>query len=149
MKDGLKTYRGAFLPSRLARLAAAYWKAGQAKEGLAVVAEALVLVDKAGGYFAEAELWRLKGELELLSGDESQANTSIRTAIDTARRQRAKSWELRSVMSMARLRQRQRQGRDREAFEMLNDIYDWFTEGFETGDLREAKTLLDQLNAES
>lgn len=147
MKDGLKLYHGPFRSRRMTELAEAHWKADQASEGLAMVTGALALVDKAGGYFTEAELWRVKGELELLGGDESQAGDSFRTAIDTARRQGARSFELRAVTSMTRLRQRQ--GRDGEALEMLEEIYDWFTEGLQTGDLREAKTLLDQLNAVS
>lgn len=147
IKEGLKIYRGPFLARNLTVLAEAHRKAGQAGEGIAAVAEAFALMDGARGYFTEAELWRVKGELELLAGDESQADDSLRTAIDTTRRQGAKSFELRAVTSMARLRQRQ--GRGREAREMLSDIYDWFTEGFQTGDLREAKTLLDQLNAPS
>lgn len=147
MKEGLSTYRGAFLPRSLGVLAEAHWKAGQASEGLAAIAEALALVDKAGGYFSEAELWRVRGELELLTGDENRAGESFDTAIDTARRQGARSFELRAVTSMARLRQRQ--GRDRDAFEMLNEIYGWFTEGFQTGDLRDARGLLDQLRAAS
>ncbi len=109
------------------------------------MAEALALVAGAGGYFYEAELWRVKGELELLAGDESQAGSSFSVAIDTARRQGARSLELRAVMSMARLRKLQ--GRQREALEMLSEIYGWFTEGFETGDLGEAKALIEQLNA--
>jgi tetratricopeptide (TPR) repeat protein len=145
--EGLTSYRGAFLASDLTALADAHWRAGQAGKGLAVVAEALALVDKAGGYFTEAELWRIKGELQLLDGDERQAGNSFRTAIDTARRQGAKSYELRAVVSMCMLQERQ--GRDRDAFAMLNEIYGWFTEGFETGDLREAKMLLDRSSAPS
>jgi DNA-binding SARP family transcriptional activator/tetratricopeptide (TPR) repeat protein len=148
LREGLKTYRGAFVPANLGWLAETQLEASQADEGLAVVAEALAMVDRAGGYFKEAELWRLKGELDLLARkDASEANNCFRTAIDTARRQGAKSWELRAVMSLARLLQRQ--GRDREAFEMLNETHGWFAEGFETGDLMEAKTLLDQLSAAS
>jgi tetratricopeptide (TPR) repeat protein len=144
MKEGLKVYRGAFLPWSLTMLAEAYEKTGQASEGLRAVSEGLGLVDKAGGYFTESELWRVKGELELLTGDESEASNSFSTAMDTARRQGARSFELRAVTSMARLLQRQ--GWERKAFEMLTEIYEWFTEGFETGDLREARELLDQLS---
>jgi predicted ATPase len=147
MKEALKVYRGAYLPKSLGVLAEAYQKAGQASEGLSVVAEALALVDKAGGYFTEAEMWRVKGELESLTEDERRASDSFLIAINTARRQGARSFELRAVTSMARLQQRQ--GRDREAFEMLSEIYEWFTEGFETGDLGEARELLDQLSASS
>lgn len=144
MKQGIKTYRGAFLPRALAAMAAAQWKAGHAAEGLAAVTEALALTDQAGGYFLEAELWRLKGELALLAGrDQREAMDDFETSIDTARSQGAKSYELRAVLSIARLLQRQ--GRTRDAFEMLSEAYDWFTEGFETGDLSEAKNFIDQL----
>ena len=89
---------------------------------------------------------RLKGEL-LLARDASnaaQAEGSFRTAIDISRRQKAKSWELRAAMSLARLLDTQ--GRRGEARTMLADIYNWFTEGFDTRDLKDAKALLDDLS---
>lgn len=147
MKEGLQIYRGPFLARSLTALAEAHWKAGQANEGLDVAAEALALVDKAGTYFTEAELWRVKGELELLVGEVDHASNSFYTAINTARRQGARSFELRAVTSMARLQQRH--GRDQEAFASLNEAYGWFTEGFDTGDLREARVLLGELSRAS
>ncbi len=94
----------------------------------------------------ESELYRLKGEL-LLARDASnaaQAEGSFRTAIDASPSERAKSWELRAAMSLARLLDTQ--GRRGEARTMLADIYNWFTEGFDTRDLKDAKALLEELN---
>ena len=99
-----------------------------------------------GTGFSEAEMRRLKGEL-LLLGDNSaavEAAQSFRDAIELARRQNAKSWELRATMSLARLLAKQ--GRRDEARAMLTEIYGWFTEGFDTTDLIDARGLLEELN---
>jgi predicted ATPase len=77
------------------------------------------------------------------AGTVSEAETAMQQGIDVARRQNAKSWELRGAMSLARLRRQQ--GRQSEARDLLAPIYGWFTEAFDTADLREAKTLLDKL----
>jgi class 3 adenylate cyclase/predicted ATPase len=143
---------GIFQPYHLALLAEAYGKAGQAKEGLVVLAEALTVVDKSGERFYEAELYRLKGELTLQRGKlqdsrsqdtEAEAEGCYLKAIDVARRQQAKSLELRATMSLARLWQQQ--GKKTEAHRLLSEIYGWFTEGFDTKDLQEAKALLEEL----
>jgi predicted ATPase len=92
----------------------------------------------------EAELHRLRGEALLAgAGTVSEAEAAIEKGIDVARRQNAKSWELRGAMSLARLRRQQ--GRRAEARDLLAPIYGWFTEGFDTADLKEAKALLDEL----
>ena len=93
----------------------------------------------------EAELYRLKGELLLTRSSEHQAEaeTCFQQALDVARRQQAKSLELRAAMSLARLWQQQ--GKRAEAHELLAPIYGWFTEGFDTADLQEAKALLEAL----
>ena len=127
----------------LAWLAEAYGKAGQAEEGLSVLTEALALVEKIGERYYEAELYRLKGELLLMQGDEAEAEASFDKAIEVARRQQAKSWELRATVSLRRLWQKQ--GRCDEAQQILAEIYTWFTEGFDTPDLQEAKALLEEL----
>jgi predicted ATPase len=124
-------------------LAERYWQTGQAKEGLRLLAEALAMVDKNGERWWAAELFRLRGEL-LLQQDVSdmlQAETCFWQALDIARRQQAKSWELRAAMSLNRLWQRQ--GKRTEAYEVLAEAYGWFTEGFDTADLQEAQALLD------
>jgi predicted ATPase len=112
--------------------------------------EALAFVDKAGERVDEAELYRLKGELTLQSqvqGPKSkveEAEECFQRAIAIARQQSAKSLELRAVMSLSRLWLSQ--GKKAEARQMLAEIYGWFTEGFDTKDLQEAKTLLEELS---
>jgi predicted ATPase len=121
-------------------LAKAQAKAGQPGEGLTTLAEALTLVEETDERHWEAELYRLKGELLLAQGDEAEAEASLQKAIEVARRQQAKSWELRATVSLCRLWQEQ--GRMDEARQMLAQIYGWFTEGFDTPDLQEARALL-------
>jgi predicted ATPase len=149
MRQGIAARRatGAELqrPYYLALLAEAYGKAGQAEEGLSVLVEALTAVHKTRERQHEAELYRLKGEL-LLKQDvpaEQEAESCLRQAVDVARQQQAKSLELRAAMSLSRLWQQQ--GKRGEARELLAPIYGWFTEGFDTADLQEAKTLLEEL----
>jgi predicted ATPase len=97
-----------------------------------------------GGAPLEAELHRLRGEALLAgAGTLSEAETAIEQGIDVARRQNAKSWELRGTMSLARLRRQQ--GRPQEAAALLAPILGWFEEGFDSADLKEAKALLNQL----
>jgi predicted ATPase len=150
MRQGLAAYlaTGAELswPYWLALLTEAYGKAGQTDEGLTVLAEALAVAHKNEERFYEAELYRLKGELLLQQTalGEQQAETCFRQAFDVARHQQAKSLELRAAMSLGRLWQRQ--GKREEAHELLAPIYGWFTEGFDTADLREAKALLEELS---
>jgi predicted ATPase len=93
----------------------------------------------------EAELYRLQGELLLAraTGQDTEAETCFRQALDIARRQQAKSWELRAAMSLARLWQRR--GKRADAHTLLASVYHWFTEGFDTADLQEAKALLEAL----
>ena len=153
IRQGLIAYQatGAELwrPYFLALLAEAYGKVGQAEEGLTALAEALTVADKTGERFYEAELYRLKGELTLQSNSQSpesptrEAEECFLKAIDIARGQSAKSLELRAVMSLSRLWQPQ--GKREEARQMLAEIYGWFTEGFDTADLKDAKALLDEL----
>jgi len=133
------------MPSNLAILAEVYGKAGRAEEGLHAVAEGLAIAHRTGERRFEAELYRLKGELLLQQAAgrgsaHSEVEACFLQAIDTARRQHARSWELRAAMSLSRLWQVQ--GKRVEARQLLAEIYDWFTEGFETLDLREAKALL-------
>jgi predicted ATPase len=134
----------------LALLAEAYGKGGRAEDGLNTLAEALAFVDKTRERDYEAELYRLKGQLTLQSkvqGPKSQvereAEECFLRAIEIARKQQARSLELRAVMSLSRLWQQQ--GKKDEARQLLAEIYSWFTEGFDTADLQEAKALLEEL----
>jgi len=149
IRQGLAAYQatGAELgrPWFLALLAEAYGKAGRAEEGLHVVAEALAAAAHTGEGFFEAERYRLKGELLLACSRENHtvAESCFHQALDSARHQQAKWLELRTAMSLARLWQQQ--GKRQEAHDLLAPIYGWFTEGFDTLDLQEAKALLDEL----
>jgi adenylate cyclase len=133
------------LPYYLALLAEAYGKAGQIEAGLALLAEALAQAHNKGEYWREAELHRLKGTLLLALSTDNHAETAtcFSRAISIARRQQAKSLELRATMSLSHLWQRQ--GKSTEARALLAPIYSWFTEGFDTADLQEAKALLETL----
>jgi predicted ATPase len=150
MRPVLDTLRtaGAVLgwPFFLAILAEAHAKAGQAEEGAMLIAEALEFVARTGERDYEEEVHRVKGELLLARSppDPAGAETSFRQALDIARQRSAKSFELRAAMSLARLWQRQ--GRERDARDLLAPVYDWFTEGFDTRDLRQAKALLEELS---
>jgi class 3 adenylate cyclase/tetratricopeptide (TPR) repeat protein len=117
---------------------------GKPETALASAAAGLNAVERMEGAALAAELYRLRGEALLAgAGTVSEAETAIEKGIDVARRQNAKSWELRGAMSLARLRRHQ--GRHQEAVALLAPVYGWFTEGFDTADLKEAKTLLDKL----
>jgi predicted ATPase len=109
------------------------------------VGEALVHIEKSDERYVEAELYRLKGELLLiqLPPAPAEAEASLHKALEVASSQSAKSWELRATTSLARLWQHQ--GKRAEARELLQPVYDWFTEGFDTQDLKDAKALLDEL----
>jgi predicted ATPase len=148
MREGiafeLSTGIRCYLPGTLCFLAEAQSKAGQTEEGLGTLAEALAFVEDTNERHYEAELYRVGGELLLAQGDEAKAEASFHKAVEVARRQSAKSWELRATVSLCRLRQRQ--GRCEEARRILAEIYGWFTEGFDTADLIEAKTLLGELS---
>ncbi len=139
-------------PRLLVELADACAQVGRAEEALSALAEAQVLIEESGEGYYEAELHRLWGEL-LLKQSNAEADSEepfhcaeacFRRAIEIARRQQAKSWELRAAVSLCRLWQRQ--GRRQEARQLLQPIYDWFSEGFDTADLREARALLDELS---
>lgn len=128
----------------LTHLAEAYGRVGQIGQGLHLLAEARALVDKTGERYHTAELYRLHGELLLLQPvpDVQTAEACFLHALATARRQGAKSLELRAAMRVSRLWHGQ--GKRAEARQLLAEIYNWFTEGFDTADLQEAKGLLDQ-----
>jgi predicted ATPase len=149
MRDALAGYRakGAELqrPTFLGVLADVCQRLGRPEEGLAVLAEELAPAHGRSLCYWDADLHRWKGEFELACGAERDAEASFREAREIARRQQARSFELRAVVSLSRLWRRQ--GRTAEALALLSDTYRGFTEGFDTRDLGEARTLLDELSA--
>jgi len=170
IRQGLIAWRatGAELerPHFFVLLAETYGKVEQTEEGLTALAEALDVVHKTGERFCEAELYRLKGTLTLKQSGvrspesevpstqpptpspqaEAEAEACFQKAIEIARRQSAKSLELRAVMSLSRLWLQQ--GKKEDARKLLAETYGWFTEGFDTADLQEAKALLEELSSQ-
>jgi predicted ATPase len=148
--EGMATYRamgcGLGRPFQLALLSGAYVNVGQPDKGLHMLDEAQALVNKTGERWWEAELYRLKGKLllALCAENQSEAEACFQQALDVARHQQAKSLELRAAMSLSRLWQNQ--GKIKEARQLLDKIYGWFTEGFDMADLKEAKALLQEIS---
>jgi predicted ATPase len=147
LRSGAAAYRanGAelLMPNHTALLARACEIAGQIEEAVAALDEALQIAGRTGEHWLDAELHRHKGELLLRQEHPEAAEEAYCKALSIAREQEAKLWELRAGMSLARLRR----GQDRpaEARDLLVPVYSWFTEGFDAQDLKEAKTLLDEL----
>ena len=150
MQQGLAAWRATgakvFRPYGLALLAEASAKLARHEAGLTLLAEALGMTNDTEERRWDAELYRLKGELLRARATEqdTEAETCFRQALDIARHQQAKSWELRAVISLSRLLHQQ--GKKEEARQMLAEIYGWFTEGFDTADLQQARTLLEELS---
>jgi predicted ATPase len=121
-------------------------KNGRVEEGLDLVAKGLATAERIGMKLADAELYRVKGELLIVkdAGKAVEVERCFRTAIEVARGQSARLFELRATVSLARLLRET--NRADEARAMLAEIYNWFTEGFDTADLKEAKALLDELS---
>jgi predicted ATPase len=149
MHDALITCRDmgfhVFLPRSLCLLAIAYHTAGEVEEGLCVIGQALSIIEATKERTYEAELLRVRGELQLSGNrpNNGQAEASFLKAIDIARQQSAKTWELRAATSLARLWRDV--GRPAEAHDALAQVYGWFTEGSDLPDLKDARTLLDEL----
>jgi predicted ATPase len=124
-------------------LAEIHWKSGRLDQALAEVDEALSIAERTNSRCYEAELHRIRGEVLLARSpdDEGTAEACFRRSIEVARSQAARSWELRGGMSLGKLRHRQ--GRTGEAEQILSQIYQRFTQGFETPDLRDARALLE------
>jgi len=145
LRSGSAAYRATgaelWMPHYVAFLTKAYEIAGQAQEAEALLDEALRIVERTGERWFVAELNRHKGRLLLRQGHSEAAEELYRKALSIARQQEAKLWELRAAASLARLRRDQ--GRGAEARDILTPVYGWFTEGFDTPDLREARALLD------
>jgi predicted ATPase len=133
-------------PYFLSLLSEAYGNQGRSEDGLAVLAEALADEDTRGERLYQAELYRLKGELLLRQANPApqEAEICFQQAREIAVRQQAKSLELRAAVSLSRLWQRQ--GKRAEARQLLTEVYYWFTEGFDTVDLQDARVLLQELS---
>jgi class 3 adenylate cyclase/predicted ATPase len=147
LRSGSTAYRASgvelFVPHYFDLLAAACEISGQVDEGLTLLDEALQIVERTGERWLAAELNRHKGQLLLEQMNSEGAEELYRKALSIAQQQDAKLWELRAAASLARLRREQ--GRCAEARDLLAPVYGWFTEGFHTPDLKEAKALLDEL----
>jgi predicted ATPase len=149
LRQGMTAFRdtGAtvFWPNILALLAESYASTGQIAAGLHVLEDALTTAQQNGEHMYEAELQRLNGELllQLSLDNATEAEACFHQALTIARRQQAKSLELRAATSLARLWHSQ--GKRQDAYELLAPVYNWFTEGFDTADLMDAKALLDEL----
>jgi predicted ATPase len=149
LHDGLAAYRAtgspALLTYFLTLLAEVYQQVGCIRDGLAVLQEALDQSQAGGERYWQAEIHRLAGELWLqqIMSETSQAESCFHQSLDVARQQQAKSLELRAATSLARLWQSQ--DKRQAAYDLLAPVYDWFTEGFDTADLIDAKALLGSL----
>ncbi|OAI43242.1 hypothetical protein AYO41_02420 [Verrucomicrobia bacterium SCGC AG-212-E04] len=150
-QKGLDAYRasgaGLGLPYYFSVLMEAFRQAGRFEDARRAFDEAITLVEKNDERFQEAELHRLRGELHLAEdNDQTAAESCFRRAVEMARHQHSKSWELRATLSLARLQRRQ--GRQHEAFTALTSAFDAFDEGFQTPDLVDAAALLKELGNE-
>jgi predicted ATPase len=136
-----------FIPFWSSHLAIAHAQLGEFSEARRRIAEATTAVKNSKERWFEAEVHRIAGETALMSDDPDAANAEayFKRALSVSRQQQAKSWELRAAMSLARLWRDQ--GKVQQARELLTPVYGWFTEGFDTRDLKEAKALLEELTA--
>jgi predicted ATPase len=150
IREGMERRRaygmGAVWPWFLVLLAEAYGKVGQLGEGLAALREALQWVQRNDERLYEAEVYRIKGELLLKQDvpDMAEAEQCFQRALQVARQQEAKSWELRAATSLSRLWQQE--GKRDDTGELLMPVYGWFTEGFDTADLQDVRDLADRLS---
>jgi len=149
MEEGLAAFHatkaGIGRPRWLSLLAESCIESGRLNDGLSILAEAQAVADETEGRQSETEIYRLRGEMLLKQDppDAAEAQRCFERAIEIAQIQSAKSFELRATTSLARLLDKQ--GKRDQARKMFADIYNWFTEGFDTADLKDAKALLDEL----
>jgi predicted ATPase len=143
--DALATGATIMRPMFCALLGQAHGHVGQLDQARGMLADSLEAIDEGGQRYYEAETCRFQGELHLRDAnrDLEQAEACFQHALDIARDQQAKSWELRAATSLARLWAEQ--GKRTEAYDLLAPVYGWFTEGFDTADLKDARALLEEL----
>jgi predicted ATPase len=136
-----------FLPLYLSHITKAYAELGQVDDAWRCIGEAITTIETTEERWLEAEVYRTAGEIALSSAnrDVAKAEGYFERALAVSRKQQAKSWELRASMSLARLWRDQ--GKVQQARELLAPVYGWFTEGFDTRDLKDAKVLLEELAA--
>ena len=147
VRSGLAPIQRSQPAARLPHLSLAYAELGKLDDAWRCIGEAITAAESTKERWFEVEIHRIAGELALMSPsrDTVKAGAYFQRALTIARKQKAKSWELRAAMSMARLWRDQ--GKRQQADDLLSPVYDWFTEGFDTLDLKEAKALLDELHA--
>lgn len=147
MEEGLRDWQAtgtqAWSSLYLGLLADARLEAGQVGEARDTLDEAFEAVQQSGERMVEAELHRLRGEMLLAQGENEDAEACFREAVEVARQQQARSWELRAAVDLSRVLQQR--GEQKEAHDVLQEIHGWFTEGLNTPDLRHARHLLDRL----
>jgi predicted ATPase len=147
LASSIETYRSTgatiYLPFVMSYLAKAHSRLEQHDKALDVIDRAIAMAQRTKEQWCEAELYRIKGKLVLRSGNIAEVEPQFERALEIARRQQARSWELRATTSMARLWRDQ--GKRDEARDLLAPVYNWFIEGFDTDDLKKAKVLLDAL----
>jgi len=147
LRSGATAFRAigtqAWMPQNFALLAGACEIAEQIEEAVTLLDDALQIVERTGERWLKAELNRRKGQLLLRQGDFEAAEELYRKALSIAQEQQAKLWELRAAVSLSRLWRDQ--GKRADAHDLLAPVYGWFTEGFDTPDLKEARALLDEL----
>ena len=141
--DWRSTGSTAYASSTFLALSSAYADLGQFDEAQRYIAKAFTAVETTKETWCEAEVLRTAGEIALMSHEDAAAESYFERALEVAREQQAKSWELRAATSLARLWRDQ--GKAQQARELLAPVYGWFTEGFDTRDLKEAKALLNEL----
>jgi predicted ATPase len=147
LRRGSNAYRAtgaeAWVPHNIALLATACEIGEEVQEAATLLEDALLMVERTGEHWFAAELYRQRGQLLLRHGQSKVAEELYYKALSIAKEQEAKLWELRAAVNLTRLRRDQ--GRLTEARDLLAPVHGWFTEGFDTPDLKEAKTLLDEL----
>jgi DNA-binding SARP family transcriptional activator/tetratricopeptide (TPR) repeat protein len=139
VRAGLATSVCVSIPGPLCYLTEAYAGLGELEQGLNTWNEAMAIVQQTGEYQWKAELYRVLSKLQLVQGDEEEAEASLKKGLEVARQQQARSWELRVALALARLWCKQ--GKINEGRQLVREIYSWFSEGFDTPDLIEAREL--------